>query len=424
MFDREGYLGFTFAGHHSSEYGLTVVSDGSRYHRNLSGSFSDTVLTVPGRNGGYYFGTQIGMHDFDINCAFDDITTQIMNKIQSWLYPNKVGWLIYDEMPYKKYLVKISGVITPNFIPFDKQKISEKYNIYHEILKGELSIPFFSFNEYGIKNEDYNIGNIEEDSIITQQMIDSGLIPDNYVLNSILLSNQKVSLTSGVEFNIYNAGDGISEANFYFYISSDDIGVTLIGNEQEPIIFYNEDDGQSYIIQDFKEEFNESNIEYFHIEILGKKKEIWCTGCDSNYLPITERKNIGAYFNHYFPKIHHVKPTELIVATQSIDENNNTEPLFYPFSYNENDIRPSDTKNGSAYQFEEFKEYWSDYMVSTKYHTYEINSVITPATLFTHLQGFNRELEKETLLYLIYPNKFIVNKNLINFIPIYDDTYI
>ena len=102
MFDKEGYLGFTFAGHHSSEFGLTVVSDGSRYHQNLSGNFSDTVLTVPGKNGGYYFGTQINTRDFNIDCAFDDITTQTVNKIQSWLYPNKVGWLIYDEMPYKK----------------------------------------------------------------------------------------------------------------------------------------------------------------------------------------------------------------------------------------------------------------------------------------------------------------------------------
>ena len=61
MYEADGYLGFTFAGHHSSEFGLLVVSDGSRYHQNLFSSFNDTVTNVPGYNGGYFFGTQIGM---------------------------------------------------------------------------------------------------------------------------------------------------------------------------------------------------------------------------------------------------------------------------------------------------------------------------------------------------------------------------
>ena len=47
-----GYLGFTFNGHHSSEYGLVVVSDSDRYHQTLSSNFSDTIVSVPGKNGG------------------------------------------------------------------------------------------------------------------------------------------------------------------------------------------------------------------------------------------------------------------------------------------------------------------------------------------------------------------------------------
>ena len=64
------------------------------------------------------------------------------------------------------------------------------------------------------------------------------------------------------------------------------------------------------------------------------------------------------------------------------------------------------------------------YTVCTKYHTYDLNSVINPSTLFVHLQGFNRELETETLIYLIYPNRFTINKNINNFTAIYEDTYI
>ena len=58
------------------------------------------------------------------------------------------------------------------------------------------------------------------------------------------------------------------------------------------------------------------------------------------------------------------------------------------------------------------------------YNTYELNDVITPATLFVHLEGFNRILEEEELIYLIYPNKFTINKNLKNFPAVYNNTYI
>ena len=313
MFDNEGYLGFTFAGHHCSEYGLMVVSDGSRYHQNLSSSFSDTVTSVPGKNGGYYFGTQIQMRDFDINCVFDDMTTHTRNKIQNWLYPNKVGWLIFDEMPYKKYLVKISGIPNFSFLPFDKVKNTEKYIINHEILKGELNISFFSFNEFAIRNNDYELPNIYENQTIIQQVIDSGIIPDNYELYPVLVSNKTIDLVSGEEFSIYNAGNGISEADFYFTIQS-----RYVNNEQDPIIFYNEDNAQSYIIQDFSSEFDSPIISYYKIEILGTKKEIWATAYNSSGVAISSRINIGAYFNHYFPKIYHVKPTEIMLVTQSI----------------------------------------------------------------------------------------------------------
>ena len=118
MFETNGYLGFTFAGRHSSEFGLLVVSDGSRYHQNLSSQFSDVTTTVPGKNGSYYFGTKIGNREFEINCVFDDITSHTMHKIQQWLYPNMVGWLIFDEQPYKRYLVKLSSPPIFNFLFF------------------------------------------------------------------------------------------------------------------------------------------------------------------------------------------------------------------------------------------------------------------------------------------------------------------
>ena len=181
MFDeKDGYLGFTFAGHHSSEYGLLVVSDGSRYHQNLFSDFTDTVTQVPGKNGGHYFGTQIGMKNFDLQCVFDDINTHTKQKIEQWLYPDKTGWLIFDEMPYKKYYVKISQNIQFNFLPFDEYKTKGSLRFQRDILKGEVTISFFSFYEYGIENENYELPSFTTDEIIRQYAVDSGLLPSSY----------------------------------------------------------------------------------------------------------------------------------------------------------------------------------------------------------------------------------------------------
>ena len=320
-----GYLGFTFNGHHSSEYGLVVVSDGDRYHQTLSSNFSDTVVSVPGKNGGYYFGTQLQMKDFTIRCAYDEMTSHMMHKIQNWLYPNRVGWLIFDETPYKKYKVKISNVVEPTFLPFDDVKRVKNYILQKEILKGELQISFFSFEEYGYENEDYNLPEkIDINTIIKPQYIDSGLIPKNYSHDGICFPHQELSeISNETNFNfmVYNAGNGIAVADFYFEIEKNLI------SDNDPLMFFNYEDGESYIIKNpaniiIKNGISLDNVVYYKIKILGSKKEIWLDCLNYNKEKINNNSiNIGACYNHYFPKIYHGKPTEIMIMSQNMAEN-------------------------------------------------------------------------------------------------------
>lgn len=426
MFDNEGYLGFTFAGHHSSEFGLMVVSDGSRYHQNLFNNFSDTLTSVPGKNGSYYFGTQLQVRDFDIQCVFDDMTTHTRNKIQTWLYPNKVGWLIYDEMPYKKYLVKISGVPSFNFLPFDKTKFTSKHIIKNEILKGELDIPFFTFREFGIRNEKYEVPNVYNDTIITQELVDSGIIPDNYNISPILLSDKKPVdievVGSNQQFSIYNAGNGVSDATFSFFVDK------YIFDDGNPIEITNQDDNQKYIINDFAtgaKEFEDLTHDRYKIIINGEKKEIYAIPYNGEIEEKDRKKDLGAFYNHYFPKIYHKKPNEILIVNQSRENEKTVEPLFYPASYITSDFNPSDSSSlNDKYTFKEFKNYWSDYMICTRRRAFEINDVINPALLNVNLEGDNFSYNPEEIVYLIYPNKFVVNKTIKNFVPQYEDTYI
>ena len=420
MYDADGYLGFTFAGHHSSEFGLLVVSDGSRYHQNLSSAFNDSVMSVPGYNGNYYFGTQISTRDFEINCAFDELSTHMRDEIQQWLYPNKIGWLIFDEAPYKKYLVKISSPINFSYLPFNNYNNHKGYYFNQDILKGELSISFFSFNEYGIGNEEFDRPIIVKNKDITQQILDSGLIPKNYNIknNNIYLSNEKIVNFNNneiKEFYLYNAGNGIATADFYFNVTSSDI--------RSGVTFFNYDDGQSYILKDFSNEDKLKNYNSYIVKILGTKKEIWAYGINNGEEVESSKTNIGGYYNQYYPKIYHTKPTEILIVSQTKDSEGNSEATFYPAIYSSSDYRSSDS-NQNFYYFDEFKYKWSDYKVCTEKLTVDINDVLNPATLYINLEGNNYEFSEDSFIYLIYPNKFQLIGNITNFTPIYENTYI
>ena len=427
----DGYLGFTFDGRHSSEFGLLVVSDGSRYHQNLFSNFSDNIQSVPGRNGGYYFGTQLGMKDFEINCAFDDMTTHMKNEIQMWLYPDKVGWLIFDEYPYKKYLVKISGIPNFSFLPFNELKTIHNYTLEKEILKGELNISFFSFNEYGYENENYQLPIIDKNKIIPQHAIDSGILPEGYNHNGIFLSNEKNNIPANTEFSLYNAGNGIAKLNLSFYINANDI-------QNKEFELFNYEDGQKYIIQDLNPLFTSlgySDIDKFKIEIISDKQEIYAIGYNSFYESITEKINIGSNYNHYYPKLYHKKITQIAILSEVVRDKGEPEPLFTTYSYDTKGFEPSDKENKS-YSFEEIKKIWSDYTLITKEGVFSINNIINPAFMFVHLDtevldnlvnenlGNHYTTPQNELIYLIYPNKYIANCAMDNFIPEYKNTYI
>lgn len=419
MYDTNGYLGFTFAGRHSSEFGLLVVSDGSRYHQNLSSDFSDSIVNVPGKSGGYFFGTQIEMRNFEINCVFYELTTHTRNKIQQWLYPNKIGWLVFDEMPYKKYLVKISGVPVFNFLPFDNYRKNGEYYFRNEILKGELSISFFSFEEYGVENENYELPNITKNELIDQQVIDSGLIPSNFNIGDLFLPRTTKNLTGNNKyFSIYNAGNGIAKADFNFFVTK--------SNFDNFIEFINYDDSQSYIINNFTQEFT-SSYNKFKVEILGTKQEIWAYGVDDyNKVVQSTKLNIGNYYNHFYPKVYHLKPTEVVIAVQSFEgsEAGYPEPIFYPFTNEDKYLLSSDSKK-SIHSFDEFDKRWSDYVLCTESSFFEVKDIVgIGENLVFNLNDSIQQDENETLLYLLYPNRFFVNTNIENFTPVYEHTYI
>lgn len=124
------FLGFTFGGIHSSELGITRVSGGDRYEEELFPEMRDRTAEVPGVNGEYYFGSDYGTKSFTINIAFDSLTEYQLRRLRRTFGVSEIRELIFDEVPYKRYMVKAENPIELSYVCFEEPKkirYSEKY---------------------------------------------------------------------------------------------------------------------------------------------------------------------------------------------------------------------------------------------------------------------------------------------------------
>ena len=75
------FTGFSFGDwkSHDDRTGIINVhrvSGGDRYSEQLHPEIKDIVAEIPGVNGNYYFGSDYGTRQFDIEIAFDHLKTQ------------------------------------------------------------------------------------------------------------------------------------------------------------------------------------------------------------------------------------------------------------------------------------------------------------------------------------------------------------
>ena len=150
------FIGFSFNGYRSEDLGIVRVSDGSRYNEDLIPTTQDKTVQVPGGDGFYYFGSDYTQKPFNINIAFDELTEMQFRNLQQVFGTKELGKLVFDERPYKYYMVK-SGKPQLKYICFGKEGEARTY-------KGEGTLTFTAYypfaksvfkflNEYSDKNK-------------------------------------------------------------------------------------------------------------------------------------------------------------------------------------------------------------------------------------------------------------------------------
>lgn len=122
MVTKADFLGFEFAGKHSSDLGIIRTSDGDRFSEQLTPEIKDITVEVPGMHGEYFFGSTYGNRTFEVQIAYDHLTEEQFREMRKLYGRRNVGELIFDERPYKKYLAKIESPIELSYVCFDEPK--------------------------------------------------------------------------------------------------------------------------------------------------------------------------------------------------------------------------------------------------------------------------------------------------------------
>ena len=130
------FIGFSFNEHRSESLGIVRVSDGSRYNEDLVPTTQDKTVQVPGGDGFYYFGSDYTQRQFSINIAFDELTEKQFRELQQVFGTKELGKLVFDERPYKYYMVK-SNKPQLKYICFGKDG--------ERIYKGEGTLSFTAY---------------------------------------------------------------------------------------------------------------------------------------------------------------------------------------------------------------------------------------------------------------------------------------
>lgn len=168
----KGYIGdflsFWIDDTHSSDLGLTRVSDGSRYTKTLLPSFKDETAEVPGGDGTYYYGSRYEKKEIPIKVAFDDLSESQFRQITQLIGDKQMHRLVFDEEPYKEYVVKIAAPPEFKYLCFDEVEDYEDENEetkqrIHRVYKGEGELKFVCYDGYARNRtgykwlEDYDI---------------------------------------------------------------------------------------------------------------------------------------------------------------------------------------------------------------------------------------------------------------------------
>lgn len=228
VIQKDDYVGFTYAGIHSSQFGIKSVTNGDRYQRYLSPEFQDLTQSTIGRDGTLYFGNNKDKNTFTFNIAFDDMTEEDYRGLRRWLNSG-ISEFILDETPYIKYYAKPGAPVQISFLVF-----LDDYG--ERVYKGEFQVGFVCYDSFGYSVhkwlEDYSMTGFGAGDALELDKISSSV--KEWAASSRLLPAQTyhditydVYDKDGNCFYLYNPGDLACDFTLEFRANQSSLALNL-----------------------------------------------------------------------------------------------------------------------------------------------------------------------------------------------------
>ena len=161
------FIGFQLGDIHSTSLNIMRVSNSNRYSENLTPDINSTKVQVPGGDGTYYWNTFYTQKPITIDFAFDDLRDEDIRQLKQVLSFKGVQKLIFDETPYKYYMVRCSAPPTLKYIPFDLKGIT--------VYKGEGAANLVAYYPFGISVNPVTVKSSSHSRILNPGDLPTGL---------------------------------------------------------------------------------------------------------------------------------------------------------------------------------------------------------------------------------------------------------
>ena len=189
------FLGFQLGNDHSYGINITRVSNNDRYLDSLLPQFTDAAVQVPGGDGTYYWDTYYTQKPITIDFAFDDLRDEDLRKLRQMFSFKSIKPLIFDEFPYKKYMVKCAQPPQLKYLCFDHYE----FRIY----KGEGTVQLIAYYPFAFSVVSPSLGWNESGAVINN----NGDMPANLQITYDL---EQVSGDINIELRLDSTGADIA----------------------------------------------------------------------------------------------------------------------------------------------------------------------------------------------------------------------
>lgn len=167
---------FTFAGINSIAFSVHYLPSAS----NIFGEAIERDTydeEIAWRNGGVYYGSRVKKKTISLSCYFEDISERTLASLNRWLYQEKEAELIFDEMPWKYYTVRVSKIGDPK--AYRSASVGAP-----SIYSGTFSIEFTAYQPFAkMAYKSYDLIDLDGASIYTG-IVETSMMPESPTIDS------------------------------------------------------------------------------------------------------------------------------------------------------------------------------------------------------------------------------------------------